>query len=60
MCKIMQKLQAEGHTVSFVEGKQKGILERCLEERISLALDMLCEKTMDEIIKYSRLTPEHI
>ena len=53
MCEIMQKLQAEGHAAGLAEGR--------LEERTSLALDMLRDKkSMDEIIKYSRLTPERI
>ena len=57
MCEIMQKLQAEGHAAGLAEGR----LEGRLEERTSLALDMLRDKKpMDEIIKYSRLTPEHI
>ena len=57
MCEIMQKLQAEGHAAGLAEGR----LEGRLEERTSLALDMLRDKKpMDEIIKYSRLTPERI
>jgi len=57
MCEIMQKLQAEGHAAGLAEGR----LEGRLEERTSLALDMLRDKNpMDEIIKYSRLTPERI
>ena len=57
MCEIMQKLQAEGHAAGLAEGR----LEGRLEERTSLALDMLRDKKpMEEIIKYSRLTPERI
>ena len=57
MCEIMQKLQAEGHAAGLAEGR----LEGRLEERTSLALDMLRDKKpIDEIIKYSRLTPERI
>ena len=57
MCEIMQKLQAEGHAAGLAEGR----LEGRLEERTSLALDLLRDKKpMDEIIKYSRLTPERI
>ena len=53
MCKIMQKLQAEGHAAGLAEGQ--------LEERTSLALDIIRDKkTMDEIIKDSRLTPKRI
>lgn len=57
MCEIMQKLQAEGHAAGLAEGR----LEGRLEERTSLALDMLRDKKpMEEIIKYSRLTPERV
>ncbi len=57
MCEIMQKLQAKGHAA----GLAKGRLEGRLEERTSIALDMLRDKKpMDEIVKYSHLSPERI
>ncbi|WP_074816144.1 hypothetical protein [Selenomonas ruminantium] len=53
MCEIMQNLQEEGRAEGRLEGR--------LEERTSLALDMLRDKKpIEEIIKYSRLTPERI
>lgn len=57
MCKIMQTLQEEGRA----EGRAEERLEGRLEERTSMAIDMLRDnKPMDEIIKYSRPSPERI
>ena len=49
MCEIMQKIQDEGRE----EGR--------MEERTSMALDMLRDrKSIEEIVKYSRLSEERI